>query len=76
MGEMEAYDTYEPLPDYIVSDEYEAKRITEMMIYPHIRVDFARGMLEVFENCNFPRRDDEYRKEFWELNDIQSLYTP
>lgn len=69
MGEMEAYDTYEPLPDYIVSDEYEAKRITEMMIYPHIRVDFARGMLEVFENCNFPRRDDEYRKEFWELND-------
>lgn len=76
MGEMEAYDTYEPLPDYIVSDEYEAKRITEMMIYPHIRVDFARGMLEIFENCNFPRRDDEYRKEFWELNDIQSLYTP
>ena len=72
MGEMEAYDTYEPLPDYIVSEEYEAKRITEMMIYPHIRVDFARGMLEVFENCYFPRRDDEYRKEFCELNDSQS----
>lgn len=69
MGEMEAYDTYEPLPDYIVSEEYESKRITEMMIYPHIRVDFARGMLEIFENCYFPSRDDEYRKEFWELND-------
>lgn len=72
MGEMEAYDIYEPLPDYIVSEEYEAKRITGMMIYPHIRVDFARGMLEVFENCYFPRRDDEYRKEFWELNNTQS----
>ena len=69
MGEMEAYDIYEPLPDYIASDEYEAKRITEMMIYPHIRVDFARGMLEVFENCYFPRSDDEYRKELYELND-------
>lgn len=72
MGEMEAYDIYEPLPDYIVSEEYEAKRITGMMIYPHIRVDFARRMLEVFENCYFPRRDDEYRKEFWELNNSQS----
>ena len=72
VGEMEAYDIYEPLPDYIVSEEYEAKRITEMMIYPYIRVDFARGMLEIFENCNFPRRDDEYRKEFWELNDSQA----
>lgn len=63
MGEMEAFDTYEPLPDYIVSDEYESKRIPEMMIYPYIRVDFARSLLEIIENCNFPRRDEEYKIE-------------
>lgn len=68
MGELETFDTYEPLPDYIVSGEYESKRISEMMIYPYLRVDFARGLLEIFENCNFPRRDEEYRKEFSELN--------
>ena len=72
IGELEAFDIYEPLPDYIVSGEYESKRIPEMMIYPYLRVDFARGMLEIFENCSFPKRDEEYVKEFWELNDNHS----
>lgn len=71
IGELEAFDTYEPLPDYIVSGEYESKRVPEMMIYPYLRLDFARGMLEIFENCNFSRRDEEYRREFLEMNDSQ-----
>lgn len=70
MGCMEAFDTYEPLQEEVVTDEYATKRIPDMMIYPYVRVDFARGLLEVFENCNFPRRDEDYRKEFNELNSL------
>lgn len=68
VGAMEEYDIYEPLPEYVVSEEYERKRIEGMHIYPYLRVDFSRKLIEVYENCMFPRRDDEDREEFHSLN--------
>jgi hypothetical protein len=68
VGAMEAFDTYEPIPVDVVSEEYEAKRIPGMMIYPCIRVDHARGQMEIYENYRYDRRDEEYREEFYSLN--------
>ena len=68
MGEMEAYDTYEPIPEDVVSEDYEAKRISGMMIYPYIRVDYARKLMEIYENHKYHRSDEEYREEFYSLN--------
>lgn len=48
--DMEAYETYEPIPEYIVSDKYEDGRVPGMMIYPYVRVDHARKLFEVHDN--------------------------
>lgn len=56
-GSMERFETYEPLPAEVVSAEYVAKRIPEMMIYPFIRLDRARELLEIYEDS--PRWNDE-----------------
>ena len=68
MGTMEAFDTYEPIPDDVVSDDYEVKRIAGMMIYPYIRVDYARKLMEIYENHRCHRSDEDYREEFYSLN--------
>lgn len=68
MGGMEPFATYEPIPEDVVSEDYEAKRISGMMIYPYIRVDYARKLMEIYENHKYHRSDDEYREEFYSLN--------
>lgn len=68
MGTMEAFDTYEPIPEDVVSEDYETKRISGMMIYPYIRVDYARRLMEIYENYLCHRSDEEYREEFYRLN--------
>ena len=68
MGMMESFATYEPIPEDVVSEDYEAKRISGMMIYPYIRVDYARKLMEIYENRKYHRSDDEYREEFYSLN--------
>ena len=56
-GGMETIETYEPLPAEVVSEEYVAKRIPDMMIYPFIRLDRARELVEIYEAS--PRWSDE-----------------
>lgn len=56
-GGMETFETYEPLPAEVISEEYVAKRIPDMMIYPFIRLDRARGLVEIYEDS--PRWSDE-----------------
>ena len=68
IGAMEAFDTFEPLPEDVVSEEYETKRVSDMIIYPYIRVDYARKLIEIYENHRFLHNDDEYREEFYNLN--------
>ena len=70
MGMMESFDTYEPIPEDVVSEDYEAKRISGMMIYPYIRVDHERKLMEIYENHRYHRSDDEYREEFYSLNRV------
>ena len=65
---MEEYDIYEPLPPEVVTEEYESKRIAGVNIYPYIRVDFARKLMEVYEEYGYTRNDKEYRDEFHNLN--------
>ena len=68
MTGMEEYDIYEPLPPEVVTEEYESKRIAGVNIYPYIRVDFARKLMEVYEEYGYTRNDKEYRDEFYNLN--------
>ena len=68
MGTMEAFDTYEPIPEDVVSDDYEAKRISGMMIYPYIRVDYARRLMEIYEDYIYHRSDEDFREELYRLN--------
>ena len=63
------YETYEPLPEYIVSDEYEAKRIPDMMIYPYIRISRNGDLLEFVENEVRWRDDEKFVEEFMALNE-------
>ena len=67
--DMEPFDTYEPLPEYIVSDEYEKYRIPDMMIYPYIRVDHARKLLEVYENYASWKDERAFKEWILELNE-------
>lgn len=68
VGDMESFETYEPLPDYIVSSDYENDRIAGMMIYPYIRIDHSRGLLELHENYEGWRDEAAFKKSFLELN--------
>jgi hypothetical protein len=63
------YETYEPLPEYIVSEEYEAKRLPNMMIYPYIRISRNGDLLEFVENEARWRDDEKYVAEFMALNE-------
>ena len=63
------YETYEPLPEYIVSEEYEAKRLPDMMIYPYIRISRNGDLLEFVENEVRWRDDEKYVAEFMALNE-------
>lgn len=67
-GGMETIETYEPLPAEVVSEEYVAKRIPDMMIYPFIRLDRARELVEIYEAS--PRWSDEepLRMRILEIN--------
>ena len=67
-GDMETFETYEPLPAEVVSEEYVAKRMPDMMIYPFIRRDRAREMVEIYEAI--PRWSDEepLRMRILEIN--------
>ena len=75
MGEMEAFDTYEQLPAYVVSEDYEKKRIPTMLIFPYIRVDYARKQMEVYENCPVSCNDEECKHELLELNNRLLMIT-
>lgn len=65
---MEAFETYEPLPSEVVSEEYAAKRIPDMMIYPFVRLDRPRELVEIYEDS--PRWSDEesLRMRILEIN--------
>lgn len=63
------YETYEPLPEYIVSDEYEAKRIPDMMIYPYIRISGDGLLMELVENEVRWRNDEKFVEDFMALNE-------
>lgn len=65
---METIETYEPLPAEVVSEEYVAKRVPDMMIYPFIRLDRARELVEIYEAS--PRWSDEepMRMRILEIN--------
>ena len=67
-GDMERFETYEPLPAEVVSEEYVAKRMPDMMIHPFIRRDRAREMIEIYEAS--PRWSDEepLRMRILEIN--------
>lgn len=70
VGDMESFETFELLPEYIVSEEYEEKRIPGMMLFPYIRVDHARAVTEVFERRYVVCRDEEdFKKKFLERNE-------
>lgn len=62
-------ETYEPLPEYIVSQEYEAKRIPDMMIYPYIRISRNGDLFELVENEVRWRNDDKFVEHFMVLNE-------
>ena len=66
--DMEAYETYEPIPEYIVSDKYEDGRVPGMMIYPYVRVDHARKLIEVHDNFAVWRDENAFKQSFMELN--------
>lgn len=66
--DMEAYETYEPIPEYIVSENYEEGRVPGMMIYPYIRVDHSRKFFEVHENLAVWRDENAFIQSFMELN--------
>ena len=66
--DMEAFETYEPIPDYIVSGKYEEGRVPGMVIYPYIRVDHARKLLEVHDNFAEWRDENAFKQSFMELN--------
>lgn len=63
------YETYEPLPEYIVSDEYETKRIPDMMIYPYIRISGDGLLMELVENEVRWRNDEKFVEDFMALNE-------
>ena len=63
------YETYEPLPEYIVSDEYEAKRVPDMMIYPYIRISGDGLLMELVENEVRWRNDEKFVEDFMALNE-------
>lgn len=65
---MEMFETYEPLPEEVVSDEYEQKRIRGMMIFPFIRHDHTRGLIEVYENCPHRRDEEIVKRRILKLN--------
>ena len=66
--DMEAYETYEPIPEYIVSEKYEEGRVPGMMIYPYVRVDHARKLFEVHDNFTALRDENVFKQSFMELN--------
>ena len=66
--DIEAYETYEPIPEYIVSDKYEDGRVPGMMIYPYVRVDHARKLIEVYDNFAVWRDENAFKQSFMELN--------
>ena len=66
--DMEAYETYEPIPEYIVSDKYEDGRVPGMMIYPYVRVDHAGKLIEVHDNFAVWRDENAFKQSFMELN--------
>lgn len=63
------YETYEPLPEYIVSNEYETKRIPDMMIYPYIRISGDGLIMELVENEVRWRNDEKFVEDFMALNE-------
>lgn len=62
------YETYEPLPAYIVSEEYEAKRIPDMMIFPFIKITRNGELFEFHENYARWRDDEKFKEDFIALN--------
>lgn len=63
------YETYEPLPEYIVSNEYETMRIPDMMIYPYIRISGDGLLMELVENEVRWRNDEKFVEDFMALNE-------
>lgn len=68
IGIMEAFDTFEPIPEAVVSEEYEVNRMPDMMIYPYIRIDRTRQMIELFENHMHTRNENVDKQAFYDLN--------